>query len=203
MIMDYNTARKVFLTSSTKECRKFFEENDCALELAYCDFIEDNLQGAKQKFASIQDADLRARWGLFLVNLIDEGKVYQYPSYFEIRNFLELDIQLLISHFKGDYVEKIASYSDFLCKINPETHKFIGRVFIKNDMKPQAIFFLERAKNFFYNDPELHFLFADIHQNDGFYEKSLKSLAECLKIIPEYYPAIRLKKIIEDKIFSC
>jgi len=166
------------------------------IKSAYNALVKDDLEQARQIFDALVDADLRAKWGFFLVNLIDGGKVYEYPTYFQVRNFLEIDIDFLISHYKGDYVERIASYSDFLFQINPETYKFIGRVFLNNDLKPQAIFFLERAKTYFYNDPELHYLFADIYFKEGRKKEAAAALKACLEVLPGYYPAeTMLKKL--------
>jgi tetratricopeptide (TPR) repeat protein len=166
------------------------------IKSAYNALIKDDLDSARQMFATLADSDLRAKWGFFLVNLIDDGKLYESPTYFQVRNFLEIDIDFLISHYKGDYVERIAGYSDFLFRINPETYKFIGRVFFNNGLKPQAMFFLERAKSYFYNDPELHYLFADIYFEQGERKKAAAALEACLKVLPGYYPAeAMLKKL--------
>ncbi len=193
MITDYNKARDLLLTSSVKDCRQFFRQNNCALELAYCDIIEDNLEGAKKNFTSILEKDIRAKWGLILISMI-EGDVSDYPTYFEIRNFLEIDIQILIAHYKGDYVESIVKYADFLFSLNPESYKFIARVFQNNDLKPQAKFFLEMAKQKFYNDPELHYMLALYYRDENLHPLAFKAAQDCLKICPGYYPAETLLK---------
>jgi len=192
MTLNYQIAKEKMLSSSLDdECLDFFEKNDYKLEAAYCYLFEDNLKKAKEYFESLSDSDIRAKWGFFLVNLI-EGKVYEYPTYFELRNFLEIDINLLISYYKGDYVEKIAGYADFLFTINPEVNKFIGRVFWNNDLKPQAMFFLDRAKSYFYKDPELHYLLASIYYRENNIEKAEQAANDCLNILPNYYPAVNL-----------
>lgn len=165
------------------------------LELAYRDLVKDDLKKAKKRFDSLASRDVRAKWGLFLVNLI-EGSVVRYPTYFEIRNFLELDIQMLIDNGKGDYVQKIARYADFLFSINPETYKFFARVFAANDLIAQAKFFLELGHSRFYNDPELHYLIADINLAEGKCDAALWAIENCLKILPNYHPAKTLKEKI-------
>ena len=129
------------------------------------------------------------------MNLI-QGKITTHPTYFQIRNFLEIDISLLILYCKGNYVEKIIKYADFMAFYNPECYKFIGRAFWANKLMPAAMFFLRKAKDKFYQDPELHYLFAYIY----YYEehdkvKCEKSVQTCLRILPEYAPAKNLIKL--------
>ncbi|MDR1168875.1 MAG: hypothetical protein LBK53_08335 [Heliobacteriaceae bacterium] len=193
MISDYNTAKNRLLASSDRECRRFFENKGCILELAYCNLLKDDFREAEKYFRSVYEQDLRAKWGLFLINLI-QGKVQRYPTYFELRNFLEIDIQILINNYKGDYVEKIVSYADFLFTVNHEAYKFIARVFAANDFIEQAKFFLDRGKEFFHNDPELHYLIASISLKEKNPGMALQAAQTCLEILPGYYPAVKLKK---------
>ncbi len=197
MILDYKKAKKNFLATKIQGCRKFFELNNHKLEQAYCEIIFDNLSKAKQLFSELAAQDVRAHWGLVLLECIN-GTISHYPTYFELRNFLEIDLNLLISYCKGAYVEKLVRYADFMFTINPETHKFIGRAFLNNGMKPQAMFFLKRAKDHFYHDPELHFMLAAIYKEDGDIELSKKSAETCLEILPNYAPA---KALLEEIIF--
>ncbi len=195
MITDYSKAKKDFLSAKFKGCKNFFESHNYKLEQAYCEIILDNLQKAYSIFLELESIDLRAHWGLVMLEFIN-GCVSRYPTYFELRNFLEIDINLLIMYCKGDYVEKIVRYADFMFTINPEVYKFIGRVFLNNGLKPQALFFLCRAKDNFYQDPELHYIFAEIYKNDENLEYCRKALETCLSILPNYAPATAMLKDI-------
>ena len=197
MSLNYETAKKDFLAAKIKGCKKFFELNNYKLEQAYCEIILDNLKRARTIFESLQEQDARAHWGLIIIDFI-RGKVNEYPTYFELRNFLEIDLNILINYCKGNYVEKIVRYADFMHTINPETYKFIGRVFLNNGLKPQAMFFFKRAKDFFYKDPELHYILSEIYYNDGDIDLCKKSLKTCLEVLPEYAPAVALSKKITD-----
>lgn len=161
------------------------------LENAYSCLFDENLEEAKKNFQLIKEQDIRASWALFLISLI-EGDVREYPTYFQLRNFLEIDLNILISYFKGEYAEKIIRYADFMFTINPEVYKFIGRCLYNNNLEPQALFFLEKAKSYFWHDPELHYLLAYIYYNKGDIEKVRKSLNDCLTILPKYFPAVDL-----------
>ena len=196
MDLEYKNVKEKLLTSLDENCQQFFVKNNCVLENAYYELLSDNLEKAKNLFNSIKDNDIRAHWASFMISLI-ESNVKEYPSYFELRNFLKIDLNILIHYFKGDYVEKIVRYADFMFTINPEVHKFIGRVFYNNDFKEQSMFFLDRAKSYFYHDPELHYLLAYIYFNDGDDVKARKSLNDCLFILPKYFPARTMLDKIE------
>ena len=132
-----------------------------------------------------------------MISMIKEN-IKEYPSYFELRNFLEIDLNIMLHYFKGDYVEKIIRYADFMFTINPEVHKYIGRVFYNNGYIEQGMFFLERAKNYFYHDPELHYLLAYIYYNKNDFQKCEKALNDCLYVLPKYFPAENLLKKIKS-----
>lgn len=197
MVLKYQKEKDVLLTNLSKDCQQFFLKNGYTLEYAYCCLINDDIENAKKNFEYIKDSDIRAHWGLFLISLI-EGNVKEYPTYFELRNFLEIDLDILIHYFKGNYVENILRYADFMFTINPEIHKFIGRVLYNNGFLEQAMFFLGRAKNYFYNDPELHYLIAFVYYNIKDYQNAEKAVKDCLQILPEYYPAKYLNKILDN-----
>ena len=195
MILNYQNAKQKLLTDLDNECQQFFVKNGCGIEYGYSMLLSDDLISAKRTFDFYKDSDIRAKWALFMISLIEESPV-GYPTYLELRDFLEIDLNILIHYCKGNYVESILKYSDFLFGINPEIYKFIGRVLYNNDMPEQAMFFLSRAKNYFYNDPELHYLLAYIHYNNKNYDKAKQSVDNCLRILPEYFPAVNMKEIL-------
>lgn len=159
------------------------------LEEAYCYLLNEKLEEAKKNFSLVKEQDIRASWALFMISLI-EGNVREYPTYFQLRNFLEIDLNILIEHFKGEYADKVLRYCDFMFNINPEVYKFIGRCLYNNNLEPQAMYFLEKAKSYFWNDPELHYLLAYIYFNKNDKENARKSLDNCLRILPKYFPAL-------------
>lgn len=193
MLNKYEQLKDNFLSGNIDGCRTFFEKNDYLLEAAYCNIIEDDLNKARYLFEKNKDIDPRACWGIFLTEVLNQD-VKKNPTYFEIRNFLEIDMNILIQYYKGEYVENIIRYSDYMWYFNPECYKFIGRVFWANNMMPAAMFFLNRAKDKFYNDPELHHLLAYIYYNEGKIQQCEKAIDACLSILPEYAPTLKLKE---------
>ena len=198
MVLSYKDAKNKLLTADIDGCQQFFARNGYKLEEAYVCIYEDKLQEAEIIFRQIKEQDIRAHWALIMLAFIN-GEVEDVPSYFEIRNFFEIDLDILINWYKGDYVEKIVRYADYLFTINPEVHKFIGRVFWNNELKEQALFFLNRAKNYFYHDPELHFLIAQTYLEDKNIAGTINALNDCLNILPDYFPAQNLLNKLKKK----
>ncbi len=118
-------AKERLLASADMECQQFFVKNNHILENAYLELLNQKPEEAGKLFLRIKENDIRAHWGVFLAMLV-QGKLDGYPSYFELRNFFEIDFNLFINHGLGDYVENILKYLDFLCAINPEVYKFTG-----------------------------------------------------------------------------
>ncbi len=192
MTMNYEEVKKDFLSGKIKGCKTYFENNNYYVEAGYCCIVLDELDKAKELFQEVQEVDTRAKWGLILLQMI-KGDILTFPTYFQIRNFLELDLSILILYCKGEYVEKIIRYADFMAYYNPECYKFIGRAFWANNLMSAAMFFLRRAKDKFYQDPELHYLLAYIfYNNDRNIDLAKKALGACLGILPEYAPAKKL-----------
>lgn len=197
MIAEYKKAKEKLLTSLDAGCQQFFIKKGYILENAYCELLSDRLEKAENLFLTLKENDIRAHWAYFMISMIKEN-IKEYPSYFELRNFLEIDLNIMLHYFKGDYVEKIIRYADFMFTINPEVHKYIGRVFYNNGYIEQGMFFLERAKNYFYHDPELHYLLAYIYYNKNDFQKCEKALNDCLYVLPKYFPAENLLKKIKS-----
>ena len=197
MVLDYELAKEKLLTNMDESCQQFFVKNGYILENGYYELLSDNIEKAKNLFNAIKDNNIRAHWASFMISLIEEN-VKEYPSYFELRNFLEIDLNILLTYYKGNYIEKIIRYADFMFTINPEVHKFIGRVLFNNGYYEQGMFFLDRAKNYFYHDPELHYLLAYIYYTGKAYERAEKAANDCLHILPDYFPAVSILKKIKE-----
>ncbi len=193
MELNYKIAKEKLLASELKGCRQFFEKNDYILESAYCYLLENDLITAKEYFARTAEKDIRGNWGVFLCDLIN-GKISNYPTYFQLRNFLEIDLNILIRYYKGEYVENIIKYADWLSTINPEVHKYIGRVLLKTGYEKEGLYFLKQAESYFYHDPELHYLLAEYYFYKNEIENTINYIGKCLGVLPGYFPAINLQR---------
>lgn len=165
------------------------------LIFAYALFLSGDFERADCVLTHIDS--IRANWLRKLIILFTHGKMVR-PTYFEIRNFLELDIDLFIISQRINYLEKLLGYSKQLADVNRETYKLIGRVLFNNNLLALSKTFLDLYKNMVYYDPELHFIYAKYYIIQKDYNSALTSINQCLMVLPEYYPALLLKSEIKN-----
>ena len=174
----------------------FFNKNEIrtlSVEQAYFAILNNDLDLALKRFSEIDSS--RSRWGIALVNALKRNIDF-YPTYFEIRNFYEIDLDFLIKNEKFEYIDILLDISNTWIGINQEIYKYIARVLFENNIEDLGIEYLEKSKNTFYNDPEMHFMFAKYFLKTKEYSKSNLHIKECLKIVPDYFPAKKINEIV-------
>lgn len=191
----YKEAKNAFLAGDFSTAQEYFEQNGFVLEYAYCRLLSGDSEGAKKAFLKISKFDSRADWGEKLTQFIDRY-VKVAPSYFQIRNFLEIDLNMLIQAGQAQFVENIINGADLLYSVNPESYKFIARVMFFNGYTDLALYYLNKAKDKFYYDPEMHFMLANCYLKKGEKAAAIRAINSCLSILPNYFPA----KNLLDKI---
>ena len=190
--MNYYEALEYFNIGKIKKCTDYFRNNGYMLEYAYSLLLSGRQDESAEIFGTI--LSVRADWALKLIKIIQGSSKY-LPSFFQIRNFLEIDVNLLLRSGQAEYVSKLADNAELFQNINQESYKFFGRVLLKNNQFDISEFFLEKALNVCYNDPELHFLRMELYYVTGDIVNTHKSLNACLAVSPDYYPA---QKIMQD-----
>lgn len=196
MTSAYKTALKYFYQKQYNNAYDKFLSLGMFYECGYCKFIQGDLDRAQKYWSSANFSSPALEWGLRLICLIKQT-IPDDISFFQIRNFLERDMQLLIENNQLKIVEKILSASDILAEFNPEVYKFIGRVLFNNAYFDLAGEFLEKAKDIYYGDCEIHYLLAQYYLVRNEAHSAIKILKKSLSINPEYFPARNLlKKLI-------
>lgn len=168
-----------------------------SIEHAYLAIINNDLKTAAAVFEAIDSP--RARWGKVLVGILS-GYMEFFPTYFEIRNFYEIDLDFLIKNEKVNYIENLLSALKILSDINQEIYKYTARVMYENKFYKSALEYMEKSKELFYKDPELHFMLAKHYLSAKQFDKADFYLNECLEIVPAYYPAVKMKEMISAKL---
>ena len=186
--MDYEKAKQYLTQIRISECLPYFKSNGMLLEEGYCELLEDRLDDAKITFDIIKERDLRADWAILLIQFM-KNYIQEFPSYLQIRNFLEIDLSLLLNAKKLDYVENIINAADIFFQINQESYKFIARVLLNHNYPTIAQIFLKRGVEYCYKDPELHFLYGSYYLLYNRTNKAKQEFEKSLEVLPEYYPA--------------
>lgn len=188
--MNYNDALNYLENGNAEKSIDFFETNNYLLEYAYSLLMTGQTEKAKDIFSDIDS--VRADWMFKIISMI-QNKFVGYPTYFQIRNFLEIDITMLIKNKQLDFVQSLMKYAKFLNEINSESYKFFGRVLLKNGYPDGCKYFLDKSKDVFYNDSELQYLYVEYYLYINNIEKAKYAVKKCLEVNPEYYPAKNIK----------
>ena len=179
----------------------FSENNNCltfspvSIETAYLLVLNNDLQKALDMFMLLDSP--RARWGRSLVQIL-KGYLQDSPSYFEIRNFFEIDLDFFIKNDKVEFIESLLGSTDYLISINHEIYKYAARVLLENNIPDGAKIYLDKSKNVFYKDPELHFLYTKYFIITKDIANAKFHINECLRILPDYFPAKKIKNTISE-----
>ena len=67
---------------------------------------------------------------------------------------------------------------------------------LENNLKDLAKNYLDKSKEIFYNDVELHYIYAKFYMSNRQFNKANFHIDECLSFLPDYHPAKELKKEI-------
>lgn len=189
--------RKLILDGNFSVALKVINREEYPLETAYALFLSGNLIEAEILLHNIDS--IRSNWLKELISLIKTDGMPNV-TYFQVRNFLELDIDLLIRAQKTNYLEKLLAYAVILTEVNKETYKLISRVLFNNNLISLAKYYFDLYKDVVFYDPELHFMYAKYYILKKEYQNALKSINYCLEVLPEYFPARKLKQEILNNI---
>ena len=72
MTVEYEQIKEKFLSGKLDGCETFFEKNGFYTEAGYCYIILDELEKARDMFNRALISDIRAHWGLILLQMLGE-----------------------------------------------------------------------------------------------------------------------------------
>jgi tetratricopeptide (TPR) repeat protein len=121
----------------------------------------------------------------------------QFPTFLQIRNFLESDIVALFEAGQLSVLKNILAHTDFMADIHYEAPKYVGRAFLNVGEYPKAQLYLLKAQKLLPNDPEAYFHLAQLYVKQGDVERARLMLNQCLLISPAFYPGLTLMREIE------
>lgn len=192
-------AKELFYKGNYKSALEIFCELDMNYEAGLCQLLLGDENKARNFWQKDKDPCLATKWGLIFLDLINL-KVKNYPTFFQVRAFLEVYINLLIINNHLNWAENILSACDILARSNPEAYKFIARALFANGYLELTHHFINMAKEVFFYDPEAHLIQAQTYYMQEDYKKAKKSLEYTLKSCPEYAPALDFQKQVDRKL---
>lgn len=163
----------------------------------YCKFITGEIEQAKIILSLVKDSSSFVNWILFLTELC-EGKTGITPTYFQIRNFYEQDLEMLFTAKQYEIIKKIINKNSYLENFNKEIYKYTARVLLNNNMPQEAEKYLKKSIDICYKDPETHFLLGEIFEKSNYTQKAIQEFKKAIEVTGEYLPAEkRLKYLLK------
>ena len=197
-----NKQELVFLARSYLEIENYekasyiYAKLGMLYEFGRCELLRGNIENTQDIWKNIKEETPATLWGKSLLQCINLY-VTNIPTFFQIRAFLEVDLDSLLKANQITYCENIVNCAHLLYQNNQEVYKFIGRVFLNNNYFELADMFLQKAKDVCYVDPEVHFMLAKcyIHYKD--IKKAKQALNTSIEKGYGYFPAKRLLEQIK------
>ncbi|MDD3236644.1 MAG: hypothetical protein PHV37_00925 [Candidatus Gastranaerophilales bacterium] len=189
-------AKVFFFEEDYKSAARIYYLQKMFYESGYCLLMQGDLYNAKRLWNSLDDEAPIVEWGKILLKLI-EKKQTQPPTYFQVRNFLEQDLDALLRANLISYAENLINSVDILVQANSESYKYMARVLYNHNYLDIAKNFLNRSKDIYYKDPETHFLIGKINLAKGDTIGARVALNRAVEVNQDYFPAKNLLEKIK------
>lgn len=191
---NYVKACKLLQTGNIQEAFSIFNNINSIHGCAYCRFLQGNITEAKILLNLIKGESSAVNWLIALTEII-EGTNENYPTYLQIRNFYEQDLDMLLMCEQTELAGKIIAKNSVLEYFNREIYKYSARVLFNYNQIDKSEKLLRKSLDIFYNDPETHFLLGEIYLKQGKIQKAKGAFETANEVSGLYGPAY--KKIIE------
>ena len=193
----FNILAKIALwNGDLKKAYEYFNKGQSVLGCCYCHLLNNKIPEAKILLNLVRNSSPCINWLIALINIL-ENKEDIYPSYFQIRNFYEQDLELFFKYKKDKYIETIINKQVYLEYFNREIYKYTGRVLLNNNLSYKAEELFLKSIDIYYNDPETHFLLGELYLKIKDKEKAIKEFKLSSEVNGTYLPAInRIKDLL-------
>lgn len=173
-----------------KSAQMYKSLNNKFLE-GYANLLAGNFALTQQLWEDLEETSPIVAWGKSLMGFI-KLHVVKYPTFFQIRNFLEVDLNALLVAGQKEYAENIMSGLNIFVEINPESYKYVARVLLNHKYCGIAIPLLQKSLDVYYKDPETHYMTAKSYLYLQDKTHAIKYLKTCLNFHPDYLPAKKM-----------
>lgn len=189
-------ARILFYNHKFSEAGLLFGELNKLTEYGYCRLYQGDKVSADSIWFSLEDESPLIMWAKALSGYLDNVKRRE-PTFFQIRNFYEIDLDRFLSLQMTNYAENLINSIQYFADVNLELYKFTARVLFNHEYYSLSERFIDAAKRNVFEDPEIHYIEAELRLKQNQKLSAIKSLSTILEIEPEYYPAKRLLKTLK------
>ncbi len=172
--------------------RDIYVKADNPSGAAFALIILKEIQEAKKILLSSPDSAAKF-WCEFLIELFSGNKdIHESPSFFTIRNFLELTVYSLLRAGNQDYIKLLIEHLNKLLDINQDSEKFIGYAYFHFGDLDRAVSFLNSAIKRNSYDGEIYFTLGQLYLQKGSVYGALAMLENAHLLLPDHAPTKEL-----------
>ena len=168
-------AQKYFIDGDFVSAKNLYQKLRMPLETAYCEIFTGNLYNAKKIIMQLTQDSPAEEWIISFVQMI-EANLIKMPSFLQVRNFFEIDLNNLFLYGKKEWIENVINYVPVLATVNAEIYKLAARVLKNNEQYELSQRFLRKSLDICFQDSETHFLLAEIYIKEGYTEDAKQHL---------------------------
>ena len=183
-----------FQTREYEKAKVVYKNLNMHYQEGFCELLCGNEQRAAEIWNTCPDSPA-VQWGLCVLDFI-KLKVSHLPTFLQVRNFLEHDLERFLQANRLEYAENLVNCCEILADINLEAYKFIGRALYNNGYRELAAEHFTLSRDAIPNDPEVHYYLAQCNYLNDKYDDAVKCLNRCLELNTNYTPA----RVMLDKI---
>ena len=199
--IDIDFAKFCFENKHYDKAKEIFLNNDMLYEAGFSALLAGNLNSARLIWKEVKDPCLATGWGLIILDVIENKPFTKSPGYFQTRAFYEVYLNRFIENKLYDWADNMIDAYKFFTRSNSEVPKFIARILAFWGYSSLVHEFAEISKKICYFDPEIHFIEAEMYLAEEKYNQAYDAVKETLKVSPGYFPAAKMKEMIEKSGF--
>ncbi len=190
-------AQQFYISGDFFNAKKIYQQLKMPLEVAYCELFLGNLDKAKQIISTFSKESPAHEWINSFVQIIETDLV-DMPTFLQIRNFFEMDLNNLFLCGNKEWIENVINHVPLLASINSEIFKLAARVLKNNEQYGLAKKFLKKSLDICFYDSETHFMLAQIYLKEANPDIAKQHLLYACEQ-GSYLPAEKLLKELEIK----
>jgi len=180
-------AKKALLNKNPDSAFEYFEKANNIAGCGYCELLKGNIREAKILLNLVRNSSSFVNWLLFLIDLTEEK--YGKTTYFQVRNFYEQDLEMLIMYKRNNEAERIIQKCEYISGFNREVYKYCARVLLNNGYIKESEIMLRNSLEVCYNDPETHYMLGEVNIIKDNRQEAVYQFETSSKVNGGYYPA--------------
>ena len=184
------------------KAHEYFNKSQSIYGCCYCKFLMGNISETKKLLNMIKGSSPLANWLICLIDII-ENSYNEIPTYFQIRNFYEQDLNMILKYKNIEYFNKLIAANNYLEHFNKEIYKYTGKVLLYNAEYEKAKQFLLKSLDIFFKDSETHFLLGELYEKKGNLKEAKREYKIANEVNNGYFPAIKkLKDLGSNQLYN-